>query len=74
VVLSAVKVIAVVLIVAGLAGLAYGQFTYTKTNHEAKIGSFDLSIKEKKTVIIPPWAGIATIVAGVVLLFVPKRS
>lgn len=72
--MSAVKVIAIVLIVAGIAGLAYGKFTYTKANHVAKIGSFDLSIKEKETVNIPLWAGIAAIAAGVLLLVVPKRT
>jgi drug/metabolite transporter (DMT)-like permease len=72
--MSAVKVIAIILIAAGIAGLVYGGFTYTKATHEAKIGPFDLSIKEKKTVNIPMWAGIAAIVAGVLLLVVPKRT
>ena len=72
--MSAVKIIAVLLIVAGIAGLAYGKFTYTKANHEAKIGPFDLSMKEKKTVNIPLWAGIAAIAGGVLLLVVPRRT
>ena len=72
--MSAVKIIAIVLIVAGIAGLAYGKFSYTQATHEAKIGPFDLSVKEKKTVNIPLWAGIAAIVGGVLLLVVPKRT
>ncbi len=72
--MNAVKVIAIVLIVAGIAGLAYGGFTYTKENHEAKIGPFDLSVKEKKTVSIPPWLDIAAIVGGALLLVVPRRG
>ena len=72
--MSAVKIIAVLLIVAGIAGLAYGKFTYTKAEHEAKIGPFDLSMKEKKTVNIPLWAGIAAIAGGVLLLVVPRRT
>lgn len=72
--MSALKVVAIVLIVAGIAGLVYGKLTYTKATHEAKIGPFDLSVKEKKTVNIPLWAGIAAIAAGVLLLVVPKRT
>jgi cobalt transporter subunit CbtB len=68
--MSGLKIVAIVLIVAGIAGLVYGKFTYTKATHEAKIGSLDLSIKEKQTVNIPMWAGIAAIAAGALLLFV----
>ena len=73
-VVSALKVVAIVLIVAGIAGLVYGKFTYTKATHEAKLGPIDLSVKEKKTVNIPLWAGLAAIVAGGLLLAVPKRT
>jgi uncharacterized membrane protein YidH (DUF202 family) len=72
--LSALKVIAIVLIVAGIAGLVYGKFSYTKATHEAKLGPFDLSVKEKQTVNIPLWAGVAAIVAGALLLLVPRRT
>jgi multidrug transporter EmrE-like cation transporter len=71
---SVLKVVAIVLIVAGIAGLVYGKFTYTKATHEAKFGPIDLSVKEKQTVNIPMWAGIASIVGGVLLIAVPKRK
>ena len=72
--MSVLKIVAIVLIVAGIAGLVYGKFTYTKATHEAKIGSFEVSVKEKKTVNVPLWTGIGAIVAGVLLFFVPKRT
>jgi hypothetical protein len=68
------KIVAIILIVAGIAGLAYGQFTYTKAAHEAKLGPIDLSFKEKKTVIVPMWAGIAAIAAGLLLLVIPRKT
>jgi hypothetical protein len=74
VVLSAIKIVAIVLIVAGIAGLVYGKFTYTKATHEAKIGPLDFSLKEKRTVNVPIWAGIAAMAAGVLLLIVPRRT
>ncbi len=72
--MSALKVVAIVLIIAGIVGLVYGKFTYTKATHEAKIGPLDLTVNEKQTVNIPLWAGIGAIVAGVLLLVVPRRT
>ena len=72
--MSTIKVVAIVLIIAGIAGLVYGKFTYTKATHEAKLGPLDFSVKEKRTVNIPMWAGIAALVGGVVLLVVPNRT
>jgi hypothetical protein len=72
--MSVIKIVAILLIVAGIAGLIYGKFTYTKATHEIKAGPIDFAIKEKKTVNVPLWAGIAAIVAGGLLLAVPKRS
>ena len=70
--MNAVKMLAIVLIVAGTMGLAYGGFTYTKDTHEAKLGPIELSVKDTETVNIPVWAGVGAIVAGVILLFVRK--
>ena len=72
--MSALKIVAIVLIVAGIAAVVVGQFTYTKKTHEAHLGPIDLSVKEKRTVDVPLWAGIAAIVAGGLLLAVPKRA
>jgi len=72
--MNAVKIAAVVLIVAGVLGLAYGSFTYTKDTHEAKLGPIELSVEEKETVNVPVWAGVgAIIVGGVLLAFGSKK-
>ncbi|OIQ88175.1 hypothetical protein GALL_299470 [mine drainage metagenome] len=70
--MNSVKMFAIVLIVAGGLGLMYGGFTYTKETHQAKLGPIELSVKDKETVNIPVWAGIAAMMAGVVLLFTRK--
>jgi len=67
---SALKIVALVLIAAGIIGLVYGGITYTKTTHNAKVGPFEVSIKDKKTVNIPVWAGVGAIVVGAALLLV----
>ncbi|MHB1245130.1 MAG: hypothetical protein ACYCZH_01725 [Sulfuriferula sp.] len=70
--MNAVKMLAIVLIIAGSLGLAYGGFTYTKETHQAKVGPIELSVKDTQTVNIPIWAGIGAIVAGVFLLTLRK--
>jgi uncharacterized membrane protein YidH (DUF202 family) len=70
--MNSIKMLAIVLIVAGGLALAYGGFTYTKDTHQAKLGPIELSVKETETVNIPIWAGLGLVVAGVVLLFVRK--
>jgi len=70
--MNAIKMLAIVLIVAGGLALAYGGFTYTKETHQAKLGPIELSIKDTETVNVPVWAGVGAIVAGMILLFVRK--
>lgn len=70
--MDAIKMLAIVLIVAGGLALAYGGFTYTKETHQAKLGAIELSVKDTETVNIPVWAGVGALVAGVILLFSRK--
>jgi hypothetical protein len=62
----------VLLIVAGIAGLAYGRVTYTRETHDAKLGPIELQVKEKETAQIPVWAGIGVIALGSVLVLKPR--
>jgi hypothetical protein len=71
--MNAVKIVGVVLILAGTLGLVYSNFSYTKETHEAKIGPLELSVKEKETINIPTWAGVGAIVIGGILLLVPLK-
>jgi uncharacterized membrane protein YidH (DUF202 family) len=72
-IMNAIKIVGVVLIVAGILGLVYGSFSYTKETHEAKIGPLEFQVKEKETVNVPVWAGVGAIVVGTVLLLVPLK-
>ena len=72
--MNSLKGVALVLIVAGFLGLAYGGFTYTKETHQAKIGPFEMSVNEKQTINVPIWAGIGAIVLGGGLLLVGGRK
>jgi hypothetical protein len=72
--MSAIKIAAMVLMVAGILGLAYGKFSYTKETHEAKIGSLELSMKDTETINVPVWAGVGAIVIGGILFFIPTKT
>jgi len=72
--MNSTRIIALLLIVAGVLGLAYGGFSYTKDTQQAKIGPIELSIKEKQTVNIPVWAGAGAIVIGGALLVFGGRK
>jgi hypothetical protein len=71
--MNAIKIVGVVLILAGILGLVYGSFSFTKETHEAKIGPLELQVKEKETVNVPVWAGAGAIVIGAVLLLIPGK-
>lgn len=62
--MNATRIIGIVLIVAGIVALSLGGFSFTKETHQAKIGPLELSVKEKETVNVPTWAGVAAIVVG----------
>jgi hypothetical protein len=72
--MNAIKVAAIVLLVAGVLGLAYGSFSFTKETHEVDLGPLELSVDEKQTVNVPVWAGIGAVVAGSALLLFGGRK
>ncbi|HSL17157.1 MAG TPA: hypothetical protein VLB51_04555 [Methylomirabilota bacterium] len=72
--MSALKIVAIVLIVAGVIGLVVGGITYTKTTHDTELGPLKLSVTDKETVNIPVWAGVGAIVVGGALLLVGRKG
>ncbi len=72
--MGSVKIVAFVLIAAGVLALVYGGFTYTKETHEMKIGPIEMSIKDKETVNIPIWAGVGAVIIGGLLLVFGSRK
>ena len=72
--MSGLRIAGILLIILGIVGLVYGQFSYTKKSHDADLGVLKLSIKEKETVNVPAWAGVASIAAGAGLLLVGRKG
>ena len=72
--MNAGKLVGIALITAGILGLVYGSFSYTKETHETKLGPLELSVKDKETVNVPTWAGVGAIVAGGALLLLGGKK
>lgn len=72
--MNPIKLVAIVLIVAGALGLAYGGFSYTRDTTAVKLGPIELSVREKETINVPVWAGIGAIVIGGLLLTFGARG
>ncbi len=67
------KLIGLILIVGGALALAFGGFSYTKDSSAVKIGPVELSVKQKESVNVPLWAGVAAVVVGGLLLTFGKK-
>lgn len=64
----------VVLLVAGLAGLAWPVVSYTKTEKVIDIGSFEVTTEREKQIPVPPIAGGLAAIAGLVIIVTSRRT
>lgn len=67
-------ILGIVLIVVGLAALAYQGFTYTTREKVLDLGPIEATAERSRTVPIPPVLGIVAVAAGVVLVVVGGRK
>lgn len=68
------KVLGIILIVLGLFGLAWGGFTYTTREKVVDIGPIHATREKTHNIPLPPIAGAAALIGGVVLLVAGKRQ
>jgi hypothetical protein len=68
------KGLGIVLIVLGLAGLAWGGFSYTTEKKVVDLGPIHATREENHNVPLPPIAGAIAVVAGVALLVMGRRG
>lgn len=68
------KSIGIVVLVLGILAVVYGGFSYTKDSTAMKLGPVELQVKEKETVNVPLWAGLAAIGAGGLIFLGGRRG
>jgi uncharacterized membrane protein HdeD (DUF308 family) len=66
-------ILGVVLIVAGLAALAYQGITYTRRETVLDLGPLHATAERERTVPLPPVVGIVGVLAGVALVVTSVR-
>ncbi len=57
------------LIALGAASLAWPELSYTKDSHDAKLGPLEFTLKQKETIRVPVWVGLAAIAGGTLLVW-----
>ncbi len=67
------RMIGIVLIVLGLAGLAWGGFTYTTKEKIVDLGPIQATREKTHNVPLPPIAGAAALIGGVFLVVAGKK-
>ena len=68
------KALGAVLIVLGLAGLAWGGFTYTTREKVLDVGPIHATREQSHNVPLPPIAGALALVGGIVLLVAGNKK
>lgn len=72
--LLTMKIIGIILIVAGIIMLVFRGFNYTQEKKVVDLGPLEINKKENKTVSWPLYAGIVAVIGGVCLVLVDKKQ
>jgi hypothetical protein len=67
------KLVGVIVLVAGILSLIYGGFSYTEERHDVDFGPVEFQVEEKEHVNVPAWAGAGAVILGTLLIAVGKR-
>lgn len=69
-----IRIVGIVLIIAGIIALAYGGFSYTKKEKVVDLGPLQVNADKTHTFPLPPILGGLMLVGGVVLLVVGNKQ
>ena len=72
--MSTMSIVAVILIIVGVTALAYGGFSFTTKEKVAEIGPLKLEKEKTRSFPLPPVVGVVSLIGGVALLMVSRRS
>lgn len=67
------RIVAVILIVLGILGLAYGGFNVVYPEKVVDIGPLELSVDKERSFPVPPVLGVFAILGGIGLLFLDRK-
>ncbi len=67
------SLLGVILVVLGIAGLVFTNFSYTEKTPVVKAGPIEVNANEEHHVAIPTIAGVVVLLAGVALVFIGRK-
>ncbi|MBF0413846.1 MAG: DUF3185 domain-containing protein [Desulfamplus sp.] len=67
-------IIAIILIIIGIAAFGYQGITYTSKEKVVDLGPLQMTAETTKTFPLPPIVGAITLVGGIVLLLAGRRK
>ena len=67
------KTIGIILVIVGAVMLVWTGFSFTREEKVVDIGSLEINADKEEHVNWPPYVGGVILVAGVVLLIIPRR-
>ncbi len=67
------KTVGIILVIVGVIMLVWTGFSFTKKEKVVDIGSLEITADKKEQVNWPPYVGGVILVAGVVLLIIPRK-
>jgi drug/metabolite transporter (DMT)-like permease len=68
------KIVGILLIIAGVIALVYGGFSYTTKKKDVDVGPLQVSHKQNHTVPLPPILGVVAIIGGGALVYFGARK
>jgi drug/metabolite transporter (DMT)-like permease len=66
--MKAATIVGILLIIVGIAGLAFGGFSFTHREKVLDVGPIEAHADKKESLPVPPLLGALAIVGGIVLL------
>jgi hypothetical protein len=69
-----IAMLGVALIVLGIAGLFFSRVSWTETKPVVKLGPLQVNAQEDHSIWIPTAAGLASVLAGMALVFAGKKA
>jgi uncharacterized membrane protein YidH (DUF202 family) len=71
--MAARQVVGLVLVIAGIAALAWGGFFWTRNKTVLDAGPLEVQTRQHEGFVVPPVVAIGSLVVGVALLVIPRR-
>ncbi|OYW30883.1 MAG: DUF3185 domain-containing protein [Chthoniobacter sp. 12-60-6] len=67
------SIVGILLIVLGVAALAYNGFSYTTTEKALDLGPIQVTTEQQHTIPLPPMVGAIAVIGGIILLLKGRK-